>query len=135
MGDLNTKMSFDNTLLGHTMRKHGLDDRNNNGVRFVGFYESWKRIDKHKGSKALLIAEWSDSGAIKNIERFTITCAMTVFCSGSFCIDHINTIRIIQEQYQIFRESSLQRGPEIHRKCSTQQGYSVETTSYYQSYV
>lgn len=37
MGDLNTMIGFDNTLLGHMMRKHGLGDRNANSGRFVDF--------------------------------------------------------------------------------------------------
>lgn len=34
-GDLKAKVGFDNTLLGHLMGKHRLDDRYDNGGRYA----------------------------------------------------------------------------------------------------
>lgn len=38
MGDLNTKLGCDNTLLRNVMGKHALEDRDDNGKRFAIFY-------------------------------------------------------------------------------------------------
>lgn len=38
MGDLNEKVGFGNTFLGHAIGRHGLGSQNNNGERFADFY-------------------------------------------------------------------------------------------------
>lgn len=39
IGNLNVKVGSGNTLLGHAVRRHGNDDRDHNGKRFVNFYD------------------------------------------------------------------------------------------------
>lgn len=52
--NLNAKVGFDKTSLGHVMRKHGLGDRSDNGNRFADFCSFHRlviagKLFEHKG--------------------------------------------------------------------------------------